>query len=65
MYCIIFDIIISLEMVKESKGSSEKVYENRKVIRKGMRFVLVKLLDGIMRNFYRKDLFSIFRMFYE
>lgn len=65
MYSIIFDIIISLEMVKESKGSSEKVYENRKVIRKGMRFVLVKLLDGIMWNFYCKDLFSIFRMFYE
>lgn len=52
-------------MVKESKGSSEKVYENRKVTRKGMRLVPVKLPDGTMRNFYRKDLFSTFRMSYE
>ena len=58
-------VTISLEMVEESKGDSEKGDENRKVTRKGMRLVPIKLPDGTTRNFYRKDLFRTSRMSYE
>ena len=58
-------VTISLEMVEESKGDSEKRDENRKVTRKGMRLVPIKLPDGTTRNFYRKDLFRTSRMSYE
>ena len=58
-------VTISLEMVEESKGDSEKGDENRKVTRKGMRLVPIKLPDGTTRNFYRKDLCRTSRMSYE
>ena len=58
-------VMISLEMVEESKGSCEKGDESRKVTRKGMRLVPVKLPDGTTRNFYGKDLFRISRTSYE